>query len=209
MTKALFVTGIGTGIGKTVSSAVLCKAFDADYWKPVQAGDLKSTDSKFVQQYSATKGKIWPERFALKFAMAPHKAAELEGVEMKLSDLYLPEASNKLIIEGAGGCAVPINEQHTYLDFIQKHKLATVLVVKNYLGSINHTLLSIEALKARDIDLKGIILIGSENKASEKAYADHGGIKILGRIPWAKKIDAQFIAEASAPFKDLESSLFS
>lgn len=208
MTKSLFVTGIGTGVGKTVGSAVLCKAFNADYWKPIQAGDLKSSDSIFVQQFSQTQGKIWPERYALKYAMAPHKAAELEGVRMELSDLHLPDSNNKLIIEGAGGCAVPINEQHTYLDFIQKQNLATVLVVNNYLGSINHTLLSIEALKARNIDLKGIILIGSENQASEKAYTDHGGVQILGRIPWAKKINQQFIAEAAAPFKELESSLF-
>lgn len=201
--KPLFVTGIGTGIGKTVFSSILCTALDADYWKPVQAGDLDKTDSMFVKKHATLQtGQVLPEGYCLKFAMSPHKAAELEQVEIDRELLDPPTTKNKLVIEGAGGLMVPITTRFTYLDYITELNPTVFLVVKNYLGSINHTLLSIQALKSRSIDVAGLIIMGDQNEGSEQAYEEMGKLPILARIPWAKPLNKDFIQEQAQKIRE-------
>lgn len=154
----IFVTGIGTGIGKTMVCAELCKSMGYDYWKPVQSGDLDNPDSKAVAGYS-TETKIHSETYKLLNPMSPHASAEIDGVKIELTSFELPEA-NKLCVEGAGGLMVPLNDKETMFDLIEKLELEVVLVVRDYLGCINHTLLSLEVLKIKNIKIAAVIFNG-------------------------------------------------
>lgn len=181
--KRIFVTGIGTDIGKTVVSAVLVEALKADYWKPVQTGSFFARDTKEVQRIiTNTRSRFHPESYLLKQPMSPHAAAELEGVEIDVNKIQLPETSNHLIIEGAGGLMVPLNRKYFMIDLIQKFDAEVILVVKNYLGSINHTLLSIDALKSRGINIMGIVINEEPHELSESIILQYSGLKLLGRI---------------------------
>lgn len=181
--KRIFVTGIGTDIGKTVVSAVLVEALKADYWKPVQTGSFFSRDTTEVQRIiSNTKSRFHPESYLLKQPMSPHAAAELEGVEIDVNKIQLPQTTNHLVIEGAGGLMVPLNRKYFMIDLIQKFDAEVILVVKNYLGSINHTLLSIDALKNRGIQITGIIINEEPHELSESIILQYSGLKLLGRI---------------------------
>ena len=143
----LFVTGIGTEVGKTVISAILTEALEADYWKPVQAGDLDYSDTHKVKDLvSNSKSVFHCETHALNHPMSPHAAAERDGVEISLNDFQIPKTDNHLVIEGAGGLMVPLNRKDCIIDLIENFGVEAVLVSRNYLGSINHTLLSVEAL---------------------------------------------------------------
>ena len=168
MSKGYFITGIGTGVGKTIVSAAICEALEADYWKPVQCGNIENTDSKIVKSLlSNTKTKIHPERFLLKEAKSPHAAAEDEKINISLNDFVLPVSENKIIAEGAGGLLVPINNNGDMVsDLIEKLQLPVILVANFYLGSINHTLLSIEFLISHKITPSALILIPPTNPQS-------------------------------------------
>lgn len=191
-----FVTGIDTNIGKTVVSAILVKALNASYWKPIQSGDLEHTDSMKVKEYSeASTNQIIPDRYRLTTPASPHLAAEIENIEISLNDFDIPNIPGNLIVEGAGGLFVPLNYENTILDLIQKLSLPVILVSKNYLGSINHTLLSIHALKNRNIPIKGIIIIGDSHTPSEKAIESIGGVKILHHVPFTENLDKEFVGE--------------
>lgn len=155
----IFVTGIGTGIGKTIISAKLCFDLGYDYWKPVQSGDLHQTDSMTVAQLVPGL-RIWPERFRLNTPISPHASAAMDGVEINLEDFQIPD-TEKLIVEGAGGLMVPLNDRDLMIDLIIYLKLPVVLVVRDYLGCINHTILSIEALENRNIEIAAIIFNGN------------------------------------------------
>ena len=159
--KKLFVTGIGTGIGKTICSAVLVEHLKADYWKPIQSGDLNQTDSMLVQSLVSNKTKIHPERHRFKLAASPHKSASMENISIQLKDFILPETENHLIVEGAGGLWVPLSDEVFMLDLIKKLELAVVLVAKDYLGCINHSLLSIESLRKNKIPIAYFIFNGT------------------------------------------------
>lgn len=197
-----FVTGIGTEIGKTVTSAVLVEKLKADYWKPIQSGDLQHSDSMKIQQWiSNTKTKIHPEQFRLNHPLSPHLSAEMDGISMQLTDFQIPNTRNSLIIEGAGGIYVPINNHETILDLIQKLNFETIIVSKHYLGSINHTILTIETLKHKGISIKGIIFNGEQNKASEKFILENGKIPLIGHIPLMDNIDQNQIAKAGLHLK--------
>jgi dethiobiotin synthetase len=181
--KKIFVTGIGTDVGKTVVSAVLVEALKADYWKPVQTGSFFSRDTTEVRRIvSNTKSKFHPETYSLKQPMSPHAAAELEGVEIQMDQLTLPATNNHLIIEGAGGLMVPLNRKFFMIDLIQKFNAEVILVVKNYLGSINHTLLSIELLKQRGIKVLGIIINEEPHELSESIILQYSGLKLRKRF---------------------------
>lgn len=186
-----FVTGIGTEIGKTFVSAILTEALEADYWKPIQAGNLDKSDTDVVKRLISNKqSKFHPEMYRLTQAMSPHSAAAIDNVEIKINDILLPKTSKHLIIEGAGGLMVPLNNKGELLiDLIQKLDVAVVLVSQNYLGSINHTLLSIEALKNRKIPVAGIVFNGEDNLVSEEFILKYSGIKCLFRVNSEKKID--------------------
>ncbi|MDR0229215.1 MAG: dethiobiotin synthase [Flavobacteriaceae bacterium] len=168
-TQQFFVTGIDTGIGKTVVSACLVKYLQADYWKPIQSGDLDYSDSMKVNEWTNKEATIFPERYALQIPASPHESAEREGISMSLEDFSLPQTSNNLIVEGAGGLFVPINSSKYIIDLIDRLKLPVILVTKNYLGCINHTLLAIEALRSRQIPLAYLVLNGEFNQYSLNA----------------------------------------
>lgn len=159
--QQIFVSGIGTDVGKTVVSAILVEALQADYWKPVQAGGLNFTDTDLVKGLvSNTKSVFHIEQHALQTASSPHYAARQEGVSIDVAAFQFPSTNNRLIVEGAGGLMVPLNGQHTVIDFVKQYELPVLLVANNYLGSINHSLLSVAALKQAGIPLLGIIFNG-------------------------------------------------
>lgn len=159
--KILFVTGISTEIGKTVCSAVLAKYFQADYWKPVQSGDLDFSDSMKIRNWLGEGTVCHPEAYRFRLAASPHQSAREEGITINIQTINLPETQNNLIVEGAGGLMVPLNDTEYIIDLIEKLDIPAVLVVRNYLGCINHTLLSMMALTERKIRLRYLILNGS------------------------------------------------
>ena len=185
--KLLFVTGIGTDVGKTVISAILTQKLQADYWKPIQAGELDNTDSMKVSQWvENSTSVIHPEVYRLTQPMSPHAAAERDGVNIEMGNIIIPKAARNLIIEGAGGLMVPLNQYDLVIDLISHLQADAVLVSRHYLGSINHTILSIEALRSRNIAIAGIIFNGDENRDTESIIESVCAVPILGRIP---KID--------------------
>jgi dethiobiotin synthetase len=185
-----FVTGIGTEIGKTITSAILVEALESDYWKPIQAGELEYSDTHKVKDLiSNNKSQFHQESYRLKAAMSPHAAAQKEGLEIQINNCIAPQTDNTLIIEGAGGLLVPLNDTDCIIDLIAQFKAETILVSQHYLGSINHTLLSVEALQKRGLTIKGIIFIGDENKDTEKIILSKTGLHFLGRIPLMNKIN--------------------
>ncbi|WP_295767079.1 dethiobiotin synthase [uncultured Mucilaginibacter sp.] len=164
----LFVTGIGTDVGKTVVSAIMVEYLKADYWKPIQSGDLDNSDTMKVKALVSNPiSKFHKEAYRLNQPFSPHKSARLDGVEIDLEKIIIPETDNQLVIEGAGGLMVPLNNKHFIIDLIQKFNAEVILVVKHYLGSINHTLLSLELLKARGIVVNKIIFNGDRDEDSE------------------------------------------
>ena len=198
----LFVTGIGTEVGKTIISAILVEALEADYWKPVQAGDLDCSDTIKVQNLiSNSKSIFHPEINALNHPMSPHAAAERDGVEIQLEDFTAPDTSNHLVIEGAGGLKVPLNSKDCVIDLIEQLESEVVLVSRNYLGSINHTLLSIEALQNRELTIKGIIFNDAENKDTESVILEMSGLKFLGRVELEDEINKGVISRYAEHFK--------
>ena len=167
MKRTLFVTGIGTEIGKTYCSAMLTKALQADYWKPIQAGDLHDLESEKVKLWSETTGAIHASKYLLNTPASPHHAADLDQLEMHLEDFECPETSNHLIIEGAGGLLVPINQEDTILDLIQHLDIPVVVVIRHYLGSINHSLMTLDILSNRGIKVDVLIFNGPASPHSE------------------------------------------
>jgi dethiobiotin synthetase len=193
--QPLFVTGISTGIGKTIISAILVEKLRADYWKPVQSGDLDNSDTKNVQSLVANKASFFhPEAYLLTQPYSPHKSAALDNININENDIILPKTNNQLVIEGAGGLMVPLNDHFLMIDLIKQLNAEVILVAQNYLGSINHTLLSVDALKQRNTPIKGIIFNGESNASSEDYIIAYTGIRLLGRIPVLSAIDRQNIA---------------
>ena len=186
--KKYFISGIGTDVGKTIVSAVLTEALEADYWKPIQAGDLHLSDTDKVKMLvSNTKSVFHSERYRLNTPASPHYAAEVDGIEIALSDFSIPKTDNTLLIEGAGGLMVPLNSKETVADLVKQLNIPLILVSRNYLGSINHTMLSIELLKHKGIEIAGIIFNGEPNLASESWILNNSGLKCIARISFAPK----------------------
>lgn len=203
--RTLFVTGIGTDVGKTVCSAVLTKWFEADYWKPVQAGSLSHTDRQTVSQL--TGAVTHPEAVRLKLAASPHKAARREQKCIGAEDLVLPETSNNLIVEGGGGLYVPINEQLCMIDWIEGLGVEVALVARNYLGCINHTLLSIQALRQRSIPLRYLIFNGPFDDDTRRVILSYPDIQAtVVDIPDFKILNAENIARAARRLRREHSS---
>lgn len=163
----LFITGIGTEIGKTVCSAVLVQHFKTEYWKPIQSGDLDYTDSHKIEEWTDTNF-CHPETYRLQLAASPHQSAREENITINLNDFQLPNTANPLIVEGAGGLMVPISDTTFMIDLIEELNIPTALVVRNYLGCINHSLLSILALQQREIKLEYLILNGDFPEDTER-----------------------------------------
>ncbi|MEW6122358.1 MAG: dethiobiotin synthase [Pseudomonadota bacterium] len=192
----LIVTGTDTGIGKTVFSAALAAALGAFYWKPVQSGLEEATDSETVSRVGGVPAaRILPEAYRLKLPASPHLAAEAEGVEIDPDRLVLPP-HDPLVVEGAGGLMVPLTRRLLTIDLFARWGLPVALCARTQLGTINHTLLSIEALKARGIPLKGIAFIGAEMADSQDVIAAFSGVKVLGRLPPLDPLTPESLAAA-------------
>lgn len=192
-----FITGIGTGIGKTLISAILIEKLKADYWKPIQSGDLDTSDSITLGSLiSNNQTVIHPESYRLTQPLSPHLSARLDGIEIDLNKINMPLTDNNLIIEGAGGLMVPLNEDELIIDLIKKLNVEVILVSQNYLGSINHTLLSVNLLKQYKIPIKGIIFNGDENVETERYIQQYTKIKKLGSVPSLKNIDKEKVKAA-------------
>lgn len=177
-----FITGIGTEVGKTVVSAIVTEALQADYWKPIQAGDLDHSDTDKVRRLISNKKTVFHQNaYALNTPMSPHAAAAIDGVEIDETAFGMPQTDNDLVIEGAGGLLVPINNRKTIADLIAPdHQV--ILVSRHYLGSINHTLLTYEALRQRNLRCIGIIFNGDKNTSSEEIIQKMTGLPVLLRI---------------------------
>jgi dethiobiotin synthetase len=202
MKDTYFITGIGTEVGKTIVSAIFTEALEADYWKPVQAGELENSDTHTVQQLiSNKKSKFHPGSYNLTSPMSPHAAAEIDGITLQLKNIERPNTRNSLVIEGAGGVLVPLNEKATIVDLIQPND-KVVIVSSHYLGSINHTLLTIALLKQWQLNIFGIVFNGNENKATEEIIEKMTEVRVLGRIENEPFFDSSVISEYAQKFKD-------
>jgi len=200
--KRIFITGIGTGIGKTIASAIITEALQADYWKPVQCGFDEGTDTEQVRRLiSNKKSVIHPEAFRLKMPASPHAAAAAENISLRISDIIVPETSNHLVIEGAGGLMVPLNESELMIDLIQSVKADVIVVIKQYLGSINHSILTLQALQQKNIPVLGVILNGAPNKESERAIFSFCKHPVIGRIEEEKVFTSEIIKRYADEFQ--------
>lgn len=198
--KPIFITGIGTGIGKTIVSAVLTEKLKADYWKPVQSGDLDNSDTDLVRSLvSNTVSKFHPEAYRLTQPFSPHKSADLDGIKIERSKFVLPSTKNQLIIEGAGGLMVPLNDHFLMIDLIKKLNAEVILVSRNYLGSINHTLMSAEILHAKGIKLNRLIFCGDQDSYSENFIRSYLNIEST-HIPQFSKLNAYLISQFAKGF---------
>jgi dethiobiotin synthetase len=196
----IFITGIGTDVGKTVVAAIVTQALQADYWKPIQSG-LEETDKGTISSLiDNSKTVIHTEAYRLKTPMSPHKAAEIDGVTIDLNQIKRPDTSNTLVIEGAGGLLVPINDQETIVDLINPND-KVILVSAGYLGSINHTLLSAELLKAKGLNCAGVIYNHVELDGTIEVIEKMTGLKTIGHISKEQKIDKAVISKYAVQFE--------
>ena len=200
----IFVTGISTDVGKTIASSIIVQSLQADYWKPVQAGDLENSDSHKIKSYLSDDNKksvIHSNSYKLKTPASPHFAAAIDGIVIDIEKITAPETKNHLVIEGAGGLFVPLNDKDCVIDLIKKD-YKVIIVSRHYLGSINHTLLTIEALKNRKIPIAGIIFSGNENKATESIILNKSNLKMIGRIEDEPYFDQNVIKEYADLFRE-------
>lgn len=196
----IFITGIGTDVGKTVVAAIVTQALQADYWKPIQSG-LEETDKGTISSLiHNSKTVIHTEAYRLKTPMSPHKAAVIDGVTIDLNQIKRPDTSNTLVIEGAGGLLVPINDQETIVDLINPND-KVILVSAGYLGSINHTLLSAELLKAKGLNCAGVIYNHVELDGTIEVIEKMTGLKTIGHISKEQKIDKAVISKYAVQFE--------
>ncbi len=192
--KGYFVTGIGTGIGKTIISTILTEALEGDYWKPIQAGNLDDTDTDFVlNNLSNSKSKVHPEQYRLATPASPHFAAEVDKVNIALDDFSLPETDRTLIVEGAGGLMVPLNEKDLIIDLILHLELPVILVSGIYLGSINHTLLTYDVLRNRNVYIAGIVFNGPSNPPTESIILKHTNLPVILRVNDEEELDKEMV----------------
>lgn len=188
--KHLFVTGTDTGVGKTVVSALLAKCLQRKYWKPIQSGVSPFTDSEWVAQHLGEEN-VLPEMYRLSQPLSPHVSARLDQTEIRVENVlsYAEKTREPLVIEGAGGLLVPLNDQEFLIDLIAKLRTPCVLVALSSLGTINHTLLSLEALRSREIETIGVILVGTENEQNKKAITQYGAVEVIAEVPWLEPLD--------------------
>lgn len=201
MSKTYFITGIGTEVGKTIAAAIVTEALQADYWKPIQAGDLENSDTHKIRRLVSNDKTVFHKNaYALNTPMSPHAAADIDGVDLKVKNIEMPVTENDLVIEGAGGLLVPLNNKEMIVDLIAKYN-KVILVSRHYLGSINHTLLSIEALKSRGIKNIGIIFSGDEHPTTESVIKKIGKVTVIGRIEEEPYFDEMVIKEYAEKFR--------
>ena len=203
-TGSLFVTGTDTDVGKTVVAALLTLGLDACYWKPIQAGLEPFTDTDAVRRWTGLPGpQFLPEAYRLRAPMSPHAAAELEGVEIDVARIVNTElpSDRPVVLEGAGGLMVPLNEGALMVDLIGELRVPVILVARTALGTLNHTLLSVSELRRRSIPLVGVVLNGEEHESNRRAIEEYGDVRVLGRVPPLGVVDAASLRSA---FEGLE-----
>jgi dethiobiotin synthetase len=204
MTAGLVITGTDTGVGKTVFSAALVGALGAGYWKPVQAGVDEETDSELVARLAGrASGTIHAEAYRLRTACSPHRAAELDGIEIDPRRLDLPASDAPVIVEGAGGALVPLTRKVLFADIFAHWALPVVVVARTALGTISHSLLTVEALRARGVAVAGIAFVGHANEDSESTIASLSGVRRLGRLPHLDQLAPDVLARAFADHFDI------
>lgn len=203
----IFITGIGTDVGKTIASAIITESLEADYWKPIQAGDADNSDShKIAALLSNTQTNIHPNSYLLQTPASPHLAAAIDGITIDRQKIKEPKTQNHLVIEGAGGIFVPLNDKDTIIDLVQDD-YKVIVVSRHYLGSINHTLLTIAALQSKKLNIAGIVFNGNENKATEEIILSKTGLKCIGRIEDEPYFDQNVIRDYADQFSDNLKSL--
>jgi dethiobiotin synthase len=197
--NGFFVTGTDTNVGKTVLSALLVAALDALYWKPVQTGAIEGTDREQVRTWSgAPKERLLRERYRFDPPVSPHLAAREAGLRITLESFEFPEApaGRTWIVEGAGGAMVPLNERDFMRDLMRHLELPVVIAARTALGTINHTLLTLAALREANLDIQGVVLIGEENIENRRAIEDYGDVRVIGHIPVLRNIDRAALLDA-------------
>ena len=200
MQKKYFITGIGTDVGKTVVSAIVTEALQADYWKPIQAGDLSHSDTHKVSDLISNSKSVFHENaYALKTPMSPHAAAAIDGVTIKLSDIQIPETQNHLVIEGAGGLLVPINQHQTIADLIDP-EYHVIVVSRHYLGSINHTLMTLALLAQKKCKVS-VIFNGDQHPTTESIIKEMSQVHVIGRIAQEPKLNKDVIKKYAEQFQ--------
>lgn len=196
MARGYVITGTDTGVGKTVVAAGLVGALKADYWKPIQAGLAEPTDSEMVERLAGPGRAIIPEAHRLTTPCSPDEAARLDGTSIELSRLFVPRTPRTLIVEGAGGLMVPVSDDKLMIDLFIRWSLPIILVARTALGTINHSLLSIAALRQSGLELAGIIFVGEANASSEAAIGRFRNVRHLGRLPWLRPLSAETLSSA-------------
>jgi dethiobiotin synthetase len=197
VSRGVVVAGIGTEVGKTVVSAILCEVMRARYWKPIASGSDDGPAESVTVAGLLKNGaeRIFSERYLLRKSLSPHVAAALDGVEVSLDQFSLPVCDAPLVVELAGGIMVPLNDRETNLDLIQRLGLPVVVVSRHYLGSINHTLLTLSALRARNVSVKGIVFNGEELPDTERIVTSMGDVPVIGRVPTLGDVSQSAISE--------------
>ena len=209
MSNKCIITGTDTGIGKTVVSAMLTLALQASYWKPIQSGVEGGVDTKAVQKMTGLPAeRFFPETYVLSEPLSPHRSAELDDVQIDVDKLVTPENDDPLIIEGAGGLMVPLTRENLLVNLFRKwnetERIPVILVARTGLGTINHTLLSLEALWARNIPVHGIIFVGEENEDNMRTIGEFSDVKVLGRLPMLDSLDANSLTKTFVDNFDLD-----
>ncbi|HKS66915.1 MAG TPA: dethiobiotin synthase [Candidatus Acidoferrales bacterium] len=207
MPSRFFVTGTDTGIGKTVTSALLCAALDAIYWKPIQTGSREGTDrATVVRIASLRRAQTIPEAYCFAPPVSPHLAARLAGKRIDMKEIRMPKLAPRqnLIAEGAGGVLVPINEKELMTTLMRRLKLPVVLVARSSLGTINHTLLSLAALCASELDVRGVVMVGKPNVENRKAIEHYGQARVVGMIPPLRRLNRAVLLSTFRKYFDGE-----
>lgn len=199
MTRRYFITGTDTGVGKTVLSALLCAALDASYWKPIQTGTEVDSDSGTVRALAGLEAeKILPEAYQFAPPVSPHLAARRAGVRIDLTKIILPASETPLIVEGAGGVLVPVNDTESMVDVMRQLGLPVILAARSSLGTINHTTLSLAALRNASVEVAGVVMIGAPNAENRAAIEEYGKVRVVGEIPWLAEINRDVLLEIFA-----------
>ncbi|QSB45287.1 ATP-dependent dethiobiotin synthetase BioD [Tsuneonella flava] len=204
MHRVIVVTGTDTDVGKTVFAAGLAAAIGAHYWKPVQAGLEDGTDTATASKLGVPAQRIVPEAYRLATPCSPHRAAEIDGVQIDLMRLALPDVEGTLVVEGAGGALVPVTRETLYADVFARWGQPTIVVARTGLGTINHTLLTIEALRARGVPILGIAFVGPAEDDSEATICEMGNVPRLGRLPHLASLDPDSLQAAILSGFDME-----
>ncbi len=200
--KKYFITGISTEVGKTIVSAILVEALEADYWKPIQAGDLDNSDTYKVEKLiSNSKSVFHKNSYALQTPMSPHAAAAIDNIDIELTKITPPKTNNHLVVEGAGGLLVPLNDTDTILDIIPPD-YTVIVVSRHYLGSINHTLLTVKLLQEKGFDV-ALIFSGNEHPSTEEIIKKMTGVPVLGRIDEEPYFDKNVVKDYAEKFQQI------